>query len=187
MGSLLGSKTISDNGKQSLRNVFYRYMIITMLAVGLKFVTNLYTNLIGGLIHGYCIGVLNICFQKVLIDTIPNEVAQQYGLSVNMGVNIGLFIINCLQSLICPFVADGIQELSDDENWKIILGFTWLLQLTSLVLIMFKYPDPSLKDALINSDNHVENLIKLSKIYKVSNSEDLKVIEKRLLENNYTE
>jgi len=147
-----------------------------MLAVGLKFVVNLYTNLIGGVIHGYCVGVLGICFQKVLVDTIPNEVAQQYGLFVNMGINIGLFIISFLQTLICPFVSDGIQKLKDDENWKIILGFTWMLQLISLVLIKFKYPDPSLKDALINSENQVENLNKLSKIYKVSDPKDLEVI-----------
>ena len=74
-GSLIGSKVISNNGRKSLNNVFYRYIIITMVAVGLKFFQNLYTNIIGGLIHGYCVGVLSICFQKVMIDTIPNEVS----------------------------------------------------------------------------------------------------------------
>ena len=74
IGSLIGSKIIALYGKEKLRNIFYRCIIITMFAVGLKFVPNLYTNLCGGVIHGICLGVMNICFQKVLQDTIPNEV-----------------------------------------------------------------------------------------------------------------
>ena len=97
-----------------------------MFGVALKFVPNLYPIVIGGLIHGYCIGVMNICFQKIMNDTIPNEVSQQYGVFANMGINIGIFIINLLQSLICPFVADGIQNIHDDDNWNFVLGFTWM-------------------------------------------------------------
>ena len=155
-----------------------------MLAVALKFVPSLYFNLIGGLIHGFCVGVMNICFQKVMIDTIPNEVAQQYGVLVNMGLNVGIFMINLLQSILCPFVADGVENLRSDKNWMLILAFTWLLQLTSFMLIWFKYPHPSLKDALINcGDNHEDNLNKVAQIYKVNNPEDLEIILKSLIEN----
>lgn len=48
------------------------------------------------------------------------------------------------------------------------------------MLIMFKYPDASLKDALINNDNHEENIKRVAKIYKVKNPEDLEIIFKRL-------
>ena len=100
-------------------------------------------------------------------DTIPNEVSQQYGVFANMGINIGIFIINLLQSLICPFVTDGNQSLLDDDNWMIVLGFTWMTQLTSLLLIKFRYSNPSLKDALASNKNREENLAFISKIYKV--------------------
>jgi len=69
----------------------------------------------------------------------------------------------------------------------IILGLSWVLQITSLLFIMFKYPDPSLKDALINNDNHEENLAKIAKIYKVNDPKDLEIILKRLMENESEE
>jgi membrane protein YqaA with SNARE-associated domain len=62
LGSIFGSKIIANNGNENLRIVFYRYIIIGMFAVGLKFIPNLFTSLAGGAIHGYSQGVLNICF-----------------------------------------------------------------------------------------------------------------------------
>ena len=61
-GSMFGSKIILDHGTKDLRILFYRYIAFTFLAVGVKFVPNLYTNLLGGLVHGYCVGVLGICY-----------------------------------------------------------------------------------------------------------------------------
>jgi len=76
--------------------LFYRYIIISTFAIGLKFIPNLYTNLAGGLINGISIGILSICYQKVMMETIPNEVTQQYGVLVNMGINVGNFLISLL-------------------------------------------------------------------------------------------
>jgi hypothetical protein len=86
---------------------------------------------------------------------------------VNLGINLGIFLINLLQTLICPFVSDGAKALSEDTNWMIILGCTWMIQLVSFVMIMFKYPDASLKDELVNGEDQDEKLNKISKIYKV--------------------
>jgi MFS family permease len=104
----VGSKIISHHGKQNLRILFYRYILIGIIAVGLKFIPNIWTFALGRLIHGFSGGVLNVCFQKVLIDTIPTEVIQNYNLFVNMGFNIGIFFISLISSLICPFVEGGI-------------------------------------------------------------------------------
>jgi len=64
------------NGNKNLKYVFYKFITLTLFAVALKFIQNLYTNLAGGLIHGFCVGVMMVAFQKVMIDTIPNEVTQ---------------------------------------------------------------------------------------------------------------
>jgi len=139
--------------------------------------------MIGRLIHGFCGGVLNICFQKAMIDTIPTEVTQQYGVFVNMGFNIGIFFINFIQSLICPFVDDGVQKLKDDKNWMIILGCSWILQILCLRLARFKFNNPSLKDTLTNSDDPEYKKKLISNIYNVEKQEDLEKILSKLLAN----
>lgn len=143
-----------------------------MVAVGLKFVPNMYTLIIARLMHGFSGGVLNICYQKAMIDTIPTEVTQQYGVFVNMGFNIGIFGISFIQSLICPFVADGIQILKEDKNWIIIFSISLGLQILSLLLVRFKFNNPSLKDTLSKSDDQEFNRKLISEIYKVSSPED---------------
>jgi MFS family permease len=62
LGNVLGSKLIVFNGKQNLSVLYYRFISIGILSVGLKFIPSLYTFMIGRLIHGFCGGVLNICF-----------------------------------------------------------------------------------------------------------------------------
>ena len=62
LGSIFGSRDIRNNGNLNLSKVFYKHIFVSMLAVALKFVPNLYAIIVGRLIHAFSLGVLSICF-----------------------------------------------------------------------------------------------------------------------------
>jgi hypothetical protein len=46
--------------------------------------------------------VLNLCFQKFVNDTFPNEVMQKYAVAGNLGISGGIGIAQFIAVMICP-------------------------------------------------------------------------------------
>ena len=68
-------------------------MVLMAALNGVKMVLNYEVILVSRLFCGILAGMLNTIYSKLMVDSIPNEVSQEYGLSQNGGFGIGIFVI----------------------------------------------------------------------------------------------
>jgi MFS family permease len=148
LGSLLGSKLIILNGKRSVKNVVIGLNLVSFFGNALKLHLSFGTILAGRIIVSICSGSLNICYQKIVQETVPNEVLQFYGLTFNSGICFGIFWMGLISALIVPHPEDGIEELQNNESWRLVFGQFMLLQVVCMIVIQLFYKNPSLKDCL---------------------------------------
>ena len=55
---------------------------------------------IGRFLFGVCCGIQTLCFSKALNDSVPAEVIQYYGVLVNAGICVGIFVSNFLAIIV---------------------------------------------------------------------------------------
>lgn len=93
IGSMLGSKVVVWNGKKNITRVLFMYISFAMVTNVLKIIENYNVILVGKFLFGLCQGGVNIVLAKIMEDSVPNEVAQTYGMATNFGFCLGIFFI----------------------------------------------------------------------------------------------
>ena len=88
--------------------------------------------IIGRLLHGITAGSAQIVLAKILTDTIPNSVTQQYAIATNTGCCMGIMLAGLISALIMPIKEDGTQVLLANELWRVVYAAPILM----LILVM---------------------------------------------------
>ena len=87
-----------------------------------------------------------------------------YGLSINISITFGLTSITLISTEIIPLEENGKEGMLADENWRWVFGCSILVNILSILIVLFIFPNPSLKDHL-RTLNDEDSIKELSKIY----------------------
>ena len=90
----------------------------------------------GRFIIGLAGGVYNGVMGKSLDETVPAEVAWQFGILVNTYIVLGLIIAYGLSSALLPM---DPELLKDDETWRVLLFAPAVIGVINMALFLCYY------------------------------------------------
>lgn len=163
LGSIFGGSLLQ---KYPERTLFFSMVAVSTLGAALVLIQNMPLIIIGKVLKSIPSGVLNVMYSKCLNSTIPVQFSQAYGVATNAGICFGLFLVNLLQSLIIPEVTDGLEALSNDQNWRIVYGGSLVLNIVPLLIVAFRFPQISLQSMIEKEQCPLKQLNFLSCIYE---------------------
>ena len=102
----------------------------------LKLVEATASILVARFVLGLAMGIAVVCLSKAINDTVPAKDATLYGTFVNGGFGVGLFFSNLMGFLI-PVDDGNVQLMKDDENWRIIFGVPIVLEIFTILVLVF--------------------------------------------------
>lgn len=125
--------------KYGSRRIIIASNIISLIFNILKMMDNTITLIFARFITGITQGITCVSLSRAINDTVPALNAPQYGAFVNAGFGIGIFFSN-LMGLIIP-INNGeegdIQKMKDDQNWRLVLGVPIILEIYTLIVLIF--------------------------------------------------
>jgi len=98
----------------------------------MQIILNFYVILAGKVILGFAGGIMITSAALYLEETVPQEVASKYGFGINVGVTVGISIIE-FGGFILP---TDEEALRDESNWLIIAFVPPTICLVNLILWM---------------------------------------------------
>ena len=176
LGSPIGTKLIE---KYRLSSIVVGLNLFSVVVNTLKLVLNYPLMLATRFLYGLSAGALQVCLSNILNDSVPNEVAQTYGVASNSGICFGIFLAGLVQALCLPMADDGDEALQQNESWRIVFGFSIIVELLVVILGLTVFKAPSLKQ-LSEEDYDAQ----LQRIYLCKSPEDLKVLKAQLQQNS---
>lgn len=166
-GSFFGGKITAFS---EYRRVLNYSMVCTTVGVVIKVSTLSYANiLIGRMLHGFGSGVLGFIFCKSMNETVPQNLLQYYGQLSNSGNNLGIMLVGWV-SILLPY-DQSYEERKADESWRIVYGFTLIIQAVSYIFIWVSLKNPSLKE-LIKNDDREQAFVEINKIYQINKNQE---------------
>lgn len=121
------------------RNTIIGANLISIIFNIIKLIESTTALMLGRIMFGVAMGVSLVSLGKAINDTVPAQSQQIYGAFVNAGFGIGIFLSNLL-GLLVPIDngKDGdVQKMIDDQNWRIVFGFPILLELYTVIVLLF--------------------------------------------------
>lgn len=122
---------------------------------------------------GIMSGTASVCLSRAINDTVPAKDASLYGAFVNAGFGIGIFFSNFM-GLLIP-IDNGMdgdaQKMKDDQNWRFVFGMPILLELYTIVALVFFIKHESINH-LLQREHETSDLLKaeLKKVYSIPSS-----------------
>lgn len=121
IGSIFGSVIVNKIG---LRNTMLAVQITNIIANVMKIVSlNIPLMIAGRVIFGLGTGINGFAFGKSLNEYIPQKNLQYFGLTNNIGINMGIMVCGFV-SLLVPLSDSLVEEREADEYWRVVNGCT---------------------------------------------------------------
>lgn len=167
LGCYIGGMVLPKFGS---RKVIIGANIIAIIFNIIKLIENTTALMIGRIMFGVTMGVSLVGLSRAINDTVPAQSQQIYGAFVNAGFGIGIFVSNLL-GLLIPLdngkVGD-VQKMIDDQNWRIVFGFPILLEIYTVLALIFVIKNESMIQLLQKEDPSTELVqTELKKIYTI--------------------
>ena len=122
--------------------------------------------LLGRLINGLGTGILYFLYGKSLNETIPNHLLPTYSIFTFTLILSG-FLGTGWISYILPEHDAPLEERLKDKSWKIVYGWTIILQLIGIPFILIFLKNPSLNFLIKKCEKQLA-LVEIKKIYRPS-------------------
>lgn len=167
IGSYAGGALLPRFGP---RKLIIAVNVICLLFNILKLIESTAVIMLARLALGTALGVALVCLSKAINDTVPAQNAPQYGAFVNGGFGIGICLSNFMGLLIPLDNGDegDVQKMLDDQNWRLVFGFPILLNLYTVIVLVFFIKHESIIQLLQSEDQNSELLqAELKKVYSI--------------------
>lgn len=119
LGLFIGSVVASQIISIGRRKAILLMNVLIAIGTGISLILTIPTLIIGRLISGFAAGVLTICVNTCIYETVPLTMASTFGAHTSIAIDFaGLFCL--LLGLTLP---EKVEHFGDDQNWRIIYGF----------------------------------------------------------------
>ena len=145
IGSIFGPSILSMSKVKLWKlTVFFNVMAIVFNI--LKLFENYVAYMIGRYLAGICAGISQLFLQRFLRDTVPVQHSQVYGMSVNIGYNLGIFFAYLFSGLIIPLKEDV--DLKENEAFRVVYGLPILAAGVSIFFTLMFFRDDTVKEVI---------------------------------------
>lgn len=135
-GGYLGGYLLPRYGS---RRIIIVVNTISLVMNIIKLLENTVAIMVSRLILGLCVGISTVCLGRAINDTVPAKNIALYGAFVNAGYGIGIALSN-LMGLMIPLnngEEGDLQKMKDDENWRVVFGVPIILEVYTLIVLLF--------------------------------------------------
>ena len=97
--------------------------MIGSVGVAITLFKHLYTFLLGRLIYGFSIGIIQAIAPRFLLSTVPSETTSTFGPIINLVINSGIFLGNVM-ALIIP--TDSDSDYLTSNSWRYLFALPFV-------------------------------------------------------------
>ena len=173
LGSFLGASLLTLGRRKTA-------LIANLMAIFGSFITMIGTTpflCIGRLFLGLAAGTTNVVFGKMITETFPQKQAAKFAMCHNASICVGLIVAFGLGALLPD--SENVQELKDDQLWRIIYLFPAFVGIVEIVLVLFVYKlEPIAYCIMTGKDD--EGRAHMAKVYRKKDTEGSETIDEIL-------